>query len=337
MNLSDELETIAVGAPPPPAADDVIRLAGARRQRRLVAIPALLILVIVVPAGLFVVRGEFASSGPRRQYSFEMRGLPYGVAEIMQRRAEALGFDDPRVTLAEGYLTLEAGAVDEADLEAFAAPGRLQVRKVVRHSDMDQNSPSPPPASGTPATTAEAVKAKVGDFKDLRHPAFATLHPSEVALLPAWVQVESPLVRCDQLDATIRSPGRGEEFTTCAGGFAKMQLASAQVVGADVARVKAIVEPVTGQPMVTLELSRAARGWGIMVVQALTHDGCERNVTYCLVAFIVDGRVQSVPEIVAPSAQPGFHTPSGAKQDTARVAAIIGPNELPEGVTLRRL
>ncbi len=353
MNLSDELQALARSAPPSADPDVVVRLARVRRARRTIGGSALLVLVVALPLWLWVDGRMAEPAAVRVTLTFTVEAPPGSLERtrgILQERAEAMRLVAPQVTIVDDRtIMVEAGLAEGMRADWLAQPGRLQVRKVLRRTAAQQTLSSP---AGTPAQTLEELKAKLGGAYaaavTLTAPAksddgfevFATLTPAEVALLPLAVQFHVPTVTCDQLKNRPGGlPADKKDVVACDDGDAeKLVLGGARLTGADVAAATPS-ESEPGQYRISLRMARdGGPKWTQLIREAFHNTGAECGAAVgdegrCLLAFMVDGNTISAPEIRAESVSTYFEG-YGPMEEAKRIAAEIGPHELPAGVTL---
>lgn len=362
MNLSNELENLARSAPPAADPDVIVRLARGRRARRRIVVPAaavLAALVIILPSWYWFEGQEPDVSGIPVTLSFTVEGsVDPAVLEhtrlVLVERAKAMRLGSPQAfIMGDHTIVLEVFTRAEVRPEVFTVPGKLRLHKVLRSVPFEGVTTASP-SQGVPAMTLAELVAKLGDAyttaAGLRAPAplseglwaFAELTPAEVALLPASIQFNVPTVTCGQLNKRPPATGAPDnaEFTVC-DGYSKLLLGPARLTGADISDTMVESEPGVDFNVVSLRLTPAGNPkWTELIRVAYHNTGreCDESAVgdeqRCRVAFVVDDRVLSTPEILAESVQP-IIVGALTKAEAGDLAVQIGPRELPAGVVLK--
>lgn len=371
MRLRHDLERLAETAPSPPDPDAVLRRAQAIRARRLVVVPAVAVVAVLALTITYLSRVD--GGGPAASVAFQFEGAGTDPAAldrargVLEARAKAAGLGHPRATVDGDRILLEYDADGpEVDFKQLAAPGRLEIRKVLDTADgwgttppsqagSGSAAPSTPAASVAPtagASTLDEVIAKVGreayeQAKALNKvardpfPSFASLTPKEVRLLPTRMQFYVPSVSCQQLTADpIPAAEPSAEVTTCMGGQLKLLMDRATLSGADVARAVPEKDPPILQSAaytVTLKLNRAGQPkWEELTGQASSGTGCVPydGQGHCKVAFVLDGHVVAAPNLLmrlrGESVTLRHRIPTIG--EARMLAAQVGHGELPAGL-----
>jgi preprotein translocase subunit SecD len=224
---------------------------------------------------------------------------------VLLARLAGAGMSDGSVTV-EGNrrLVVRVAGHQPADrMRALAAPGDLQFRTVLGATTNDPRGDEEV-AGGTGQPTLEQVRAKLGRVYELASTAtkpedlpaetvdqlapFASLSADEVAVLPAVMRYVVPFVGCKKLAARIAAPA-GEQVTACEAS-AKYLLDRARVVGTDVRKAEAAIDPQTGQWQVNIAFTGAGQAKWTDLTRELSPDQGR-------VAIMVDGVVLSAPAI----------------------------------------
>ena len=365
MRLRDDLKVLAHAAPPPPAPDELLDRAQAIRHRRATIVPAVAVVAVLVLTITYLSRVDAAGPTMMLSFSLERPSEPGVVeldvldpridraSEILRERARLLGLNNPRTRVLEGgaiLLEYEGGG-DGIDLHQLAAPGNLQVRKVIDLVGIfDNRAPAPSASSSTEASTLDGLIAKLGRVVYSRAlnltsegdpqllPGFESLTRKEVAMLPLSTRFYVPTISCDQL--APGTPPPGQRAVTCQGSHTKMLLDAAALTGGDLAEATTIREQLTGRPAVQLHLKTSGKSkWSTVSAEAANRVGCTPVSTvvpenHCLLAFLIDGEVVTAPQILR-RLNANEATLSFASVAEARVAtAKLGPRELPPGIKL---
>jgi len=245
----------------------------------------------------------------------------------------------------------DASAAPSATPGASAAPrpGQADVERKVGKEAWDAAMALTSPADlGQDAAAAE----RLAPFKELT--------PVEVAALPATIQFNVPYITCAKLDdRPSGSVANEDEQVVACKGPTKYLLDVAKVLGTDVTKADAVIDPQTGQWVVSLDFSSAGQDkWTKLSQEAVsnsTEPRCQQTGDQgkCLVAIVLDNTVVSDPqirEVMTSSAQiSGGFTKATAQElagqlrygalplafeqrDVASVTATLGASHLRAGL-----
>lgn len=361
MRLRNDLQRIADTAPPPPDPDAVLRRAQAIRARRLVVVPAVAVVAVVAVLVLTITYlSRVDGAGPAASVAFQFEGGALDPAMldrargVLEARARAVGLGHARARVEGDRILLEFDADSpEVDFKELAAPGRLELRKVIETTSGEGTLESTPsPGGGPEASTLDEVAAKVGPevfaqaraldsvADDLFRP-FASLTPKEVRLLPARMQFYVPAVSCEQLDAAPIVPEATAEFTACQSGY-KLLLDVAEMSGADLAGATPDSDPQAraaghDSHVVTLRFNRAGQAkWADLTARVAGNVGCapRPDAGHCQLAVLVDSEVVAAPAVLAALAADSAALVAGLPTagQARMMAAKMSNGELPAGL-----
>lgn len=351
MNLHDELERLAQQAPPATSPDTVLRRARRVRQRRAVAIPTAAIVAVVLitltawtwtrsrqsePADHPVTLTFHVTSSADAQTVEKTR-------RVLESRARALGLVRPHATVQGGDIVLDVALPpSETARAALTAPGHFETRLVIRVASISApaSTSSAAPVSSQPASTLDGLIAKLGtaytvaqtlpwpDGTDPRLEPFRALTPGEVALLPPLIQFNVAFIDCGQLNARPVPPAAADGQATVCEGQVKLLVDRVVLTGADVSEASVVPEP-TGQAVSVSFTATSAAKWTALTRDAAHGNGCDPGEgPHCRIAFIVDGRSVTSPEILNPLSTT-VELRTGSENTDWALAAQIGTLELP--------
>ncbi|MEV0214630.1 protein translocase subunit SecD [Micromonospora sp. ALFpr18c] len=134
---------------------------------------------------------------------------------------------------------------------------------------------------------------------------FGALTPQEVAVLPAQMQFNVPMITCAQLDK--RPPASisdaKQQVVSCEDGASKYLLDQAKVLGTDVDDADAVLDQ-TNAWVVSLDFTGDGQGkWTALTREAFNNEGQACDATAlgqdgkCRVAVVLDNEIVSSPEI----------------------------------------
>lgn len=371
MRLRDDLKVLATEAPPPPPVDLLLRRAKTIRNRRAVLTPAMAVVAVLMFTITYLSRVD--GGGPAVEVTFWIQhpSAPWNeletvdpapelirVAGIIEQRARLAGLRHPHARVQDTWIVLEFdGDGPRVDLHQLAAPGDVQVRKVVEivylpHGEtITAVSPTPrTPPAGKEASTLDELITKLGPQVYARadalravgepelFPGFETLTAREVALLPPLIQLYVPTIPCAKIVPPLPLP-HGLQTVLCS-SEEKLLLDPAKFTGEQVEDAVAKKVPVAPEfYQVQLRLNKIGQQAFTSVSSvAASGEGCDAgkgNDGHCLLAMVVDGEVLSAPEILRTLRSDEAVFGSFKSEAEARLtAAKIGPRELPPGVKL---
>jgi preprotein translocase subunit SecD len=280
------------------------------------------------------------------------------VREILAARARSLGWN-AKVT-GEGGDTVVVVVAGEVDTAGLVAPGALRFRKVLDSAPAVASGADTPAEPG-PVRTRDEVVAKLGPAWQVAQgistvqtepdaallealTPFRALTPSEVAALPAEMQLRVPTIRCEQLggrhiDAVRQADQR---VVACdAIGTVKYLLDNAAVTTSDVREAVAQQDSGTGQATVTIRFTAQGQGrWTALTREVMGNEGspCAESTLgdqgRCLVAIVADHHVLTTPEVQTVITGDAVITGSFSGGEAKTLASQIKGGELPVPVKI---
>jgi preprotein translocase subunit SecD len=145
-----------------------------------------------------------------------------------------------------------------------------------------------------------------------------------------------PTISCRQLARTPPPPG--ERAVVCYDDLFKLLLERSALGGKQVAATTTGRDSETGLDEVRLRLTSAGQEkWSAVSTEAANAVDCRPvGDNHCQLAFLLDGKVLSTPEILRPLAADEARITLGSAAEARMIAATLGPRELPSGVKLDR-
>jgi SecD/SecF fusion protein len=288
----------------------------------------------------------------------DAEALDERAAEVLRARIAAAGITDARVSVANGRISVDAGAADRATIAALATPGTLGIY------DWEESVLGP---DGRPAPGDDSVTGGPGAGQEGSVPRY------EAVLRAAKAQGTRGAPSYWLLDDTAREVIAGPQWSRDAltgGGSAPEGARVAEVPGgvrvvqaertppaggwyaiaddaalgnADVADARAAIDPATQEPIVAFDFTAAGQRAFSELTREIAHRGADaqrpgedpiRAAQH--LAFVLDDRLVGVPFIDHQEVPDGIDGSTGAQisgglssQGAERIAIILNTGPMP--------